>query len=242
MVQVIAGLLAAFGAFLLLRSLWLRTGLSPRQTALTLIAVALVIALIALAATGRLNWIVPAVAAMLPFARRLTRLLNLFPMLRSWLGRRAPNFGRGGSAAAAGAATSTTESAYFRMTLHHASGRMDGEIKQGRHQGQFLSELSLADLRGLLAVLDDFDSGRLLESYLDRAHPQWRQQPDGEVPSGAGAMNRAEALDILGLADGASRDEIVAAHRRLMQRLHPDRGGSTFLAARINEARRRLIG
>jgi hypothetical protein len=189
MVQVIAGLLAAFGAFLLLRALWLRTGLSPRKTALTLIAVVLVIALIALAATGRLNWIVPAVAAMLPFVRRLAPLLKLFPTLRSWLGRRAPNFGRGASAATAGAATSTTESAYFRMTLHHASGRMDGEIKQGRHQGRFLSELPLADLCGLLTVLDDFDSRRA--RAISTAHPQWRQQPDGDVPSGAGEMSRA---------------------------------------------------
>lgn len=54
-------------------------------------------------------------------------------------------------------------------------------------------------------------------------------------------MTRAQALEILGLGGEASREEIQAAHRRLIQKLHPDRGGSKYLAQQLNEAKARLL-
>ena len=57
-----------------------------------------------------------------------------------------------------------------------------------------------------------------------------------------GDMNRAEALAILGLKEGASKEEIVAAHRHLMQKLHPDRDGNDYLAAKLNQAKDLLVG
>jgi hypothetical protein len=120
---------------------------------------------------------------------------------------------------------------------------MDGEVKRGPYQGRMLSELSLTQLIALLGQLTDYDSQRLLESYLDRNFDGWREGDASArgASQANGGMSRSEALEILGLADGASDEEIIAAHRRLIQRLHPDRGGSTFLAAQINNAKKMLM-
>jgi len=230
MVQLVAVVLAVFGGVLLLRSLWIRSGLTVRQTVWTLAAVAVVIALALLAATGRLNWLVPIIAIALPFLTLATSGLReriaraLFPQ----------------SATSTGQPTSSAEALYLTMTLDHATGQMDGEVRKGRYTGRRLSQLSVGELTALATEIDDPDSLRLLESYLDRTHPGWRETgPDGTAEA---SMTREAALEILGLAPGATREDIVAAHRRLIQRLHPDRGGSTFLAAQINGAKKVLIG
>jgi hypothetical protein len=132
------------------------------------------------------------------------------------------------------------------MTLEHDSGAMVGEVLQGEHRGRRLGELSLSQL---LALRDECDpqSLQLLDTWLDREHgDDWRQRAGADgarrepPPPRNAAMDRNEAYDILGLEPGATVDEVRAAHRRLIQRLHPDRGGSTFLAAKINEAKRVL--
>ena len=60
-------------------------------------------------------------------------------------------------------------------------------------------------------------------------------------PAAADQMDRQEALKVLGLAENPSREEVIAAHRRLMQKVHPDHGGSTYLAQQLNEAKRVLL-
>jgi DnaJ-domain-containing protein 1 len=95
--------------------------------------------------------------------------------------------------------------------------------------------------------VSDQDGARLLEAYLDRRFPAWRKdaEPDEHPRPGgdahAGAMTEEEAYQILGLAPGASAEEIRRAHRTLMKKLHPDQGGSTYLAARVNQAKEILL-
>jgi len=145
--------------------------------------------------------------------------------------------------------TSSVRSAGLEMSLDHDTGEMDGRILAGRHEGKMLSELALDDL---MQVGDDMrgdaESLRLLESYLDRVHPGWRDDAHADeterksAPPGTGGMSTKEAYEILGLQPGASAAEVRDAHRRLMKQVHPDIGGSAALAAKINEAKDRILG
>lgn len=156
-------------------------------------------------------------------------------------------FGQGG--AARSGRKSTVRSAALEMELDHDSGVMSGRVLAGRFEGHDLARLSVASLKLLWGDLDgDPESRALLEAYLDRRDPLWREDLKGHAatgqgrPAAAGAMTEQEAHQILGLQPGATEAEIREAHRRLMKAVHPDRGGSTFLAAKINEAKDRLIG
>src|SRR5258708_1881465 len=146
--------------------------------------------------------------------------------------------------------TSEVETDTLRMTLDHDTGTMSGTIRRGPHQGQRLTELTQAELVALLRLcrVEDEAAAKLLETYLDRTQPGWRgageARGESESPRGArssSAMTRQEAFEILGLQPGAPVSEIKAAHHRLMLKLHPDQGGSTYLAARINQAKDVLL-
>ena len=140
---------------------------------------------------------------------------------------------------------------FLQMTLDHDSGEMDGMILSGRFRGTRLSDLDLADLIALWQdySAQDEESAAVLEAYLDRAQgAEWREAA-GQAPGDersqkmpGGDMAVEEALEILGLEAGASKTQIVEAHRRLMQKIHPDHGGSTYLAAKINQAKDLLLG
>lgn len=150
-----------------------------------------------------------------------------------WRGRPAG----GGSAGK----TSQAETPWLRMTLGHETGETAGLVLQGAFRGRALAELTADELRALLAELrlNDAEGAQLLEAYLARVHPDLGAAPP---PASSGAMTREEALEILGLKEGAREAEIREAHRRLMQQMHPDRGGSDYLAAKINAARDFLLG
>jgi len=205
--------------------------------------VAVVTTVAALAITGRFGILVAAATVLVPLARRL------------WAPRsganRPPSPGQ----------SSSVETAYLRMALDHDTGAMSGEVLRGEQAGASLDGLALGDLLRLLdeCRVNDPPSASVLEAYLDRAHgPGWRTHdadagtagggPGGGGASGTGpgtagngAMTRAEAYEILGLVPGAGPDEIKEAHRRLMRKVHPDQGGSTYLAARINQAKDLLL-
>jgi hypothetical protein len=133
------------------------------------------------------------------------------------------------------------------MQLDHDSGRMDGEVLAGAYRGRRLSSLTLPEAQALhaqCAAAPD-QSRALFEAWIERSRPEWRAQWNsgaGRAPAQTSQkMTRAEALAILGLREGASADDIRAAHRRLMKTAHPDLGGSDYLAAKINEAKEFLL-
>lgn len=162
----------------------------------------------------------------------------------SWLRRsrsmRMPGF--------SGGRKSTVRSIYLEMELDHDTGEMDGQVLTGRMTGAKLSAMDEAEILSLYReIYDDADSVALLEAYLDRYHPDWRDNTHADSSSNSGAassfdsMSREEAYQILGLQPGASEEEIHQAWRRLVKAVHPDSGGSAFLTAKINAARDLLL-
>jgi hypothetical protein len=142
--------------------------------------------------------------------------------------------------------TSAVRSRFLDMTLDHDSGELTGRIVDGPHAGRALDEFDLPQLAEMMTGFDA-ESVSLLESYLDRRFPAWRQDAQGDAARGqsrsppSGKMTNEEAYQILGLQPGAGSDEIRRAHRTLMKKLHPDQGGTTYLAARVNEAKDTLL-
>ncbi len=133
---------------------------------------------------------------------------------------------------------------FLRAWIDHGSGEVGGAVLAGRFAGRTLESLTDDELLELLAeAASDADSLRVLEAYLDRRlGADWRHARRQPPKTAKPDMTRQEALAVLGLAEGATADEIRAAHRRLIQRVHPDVGGSADLAARINRAKDILVG
>jgi hypothetical protein len=229
------------GLFLVLRWLFRQ----PPRVYWQWIAVLLAAGLLTLVLTGRVHWLAAMFVALLPFVRGLLALLGHIPLLKRMLAgvdalksKSEPSSGQ----------TSTVQSKYIRMTLNHDSGDINGEVLTGQFKGRTLDQLDLEALLQLLRECqDDEESVALLQAYLDREHADtWQQQAGAQgqqrTASAPGEMSREEALQILGLPTDASEAEIIETHRRLMQKLHPDRGGSAYLAATINLAKDTLLG
>jgi hypothetical protein len=159
---------------------------------------------------------------------------GLAPIVMRWRAAHAP--------ASVAGDRSEVETEWLRMTLDHDTGHMEGTVRKGEFQGRRLAELGHDELLKLWREIRAMDEGAasLLESWLDRAWPEWRAGTGGTAP-GSAHMTAEEALQVLNLQPGATAGEIRAAHRRLMLKLHPDQGGSTWLAARLNEARDILL-
>jgi hypothetical protein len=156
-----------------------------------------------------------------------------------------------GGAGAQRQQVSEVETDYLRMSLDHDSGTMTGTVRKGQFQGRRLEELDNGSLIALWREVraEDPPSVSLVESYLDRFMPDWREAARGAAGSGesarsttTSAMTAEEALAVLGLKPGASAAEIKQAHHRLMLKIHPDQGGSDALAAQVNRAKDVLLG
>ena len=190
--------------------------------------------LLALAALLLLRGLVVPAAAMGGFALWLLGVKVGGPFARS---------GRG--------AVSRVRSAMIEMELDRVSGAIRGVVLAGPEEGKTLDQLSREQLLTLYrrCVTNDPEGARLLEAYFDRRFAGWRGAAQGQNDtrrSGSGgaatrrrpaSISEDEAYEILGLKKGAGAGEIARAHRELMKKLHPDHGGTTDLAARVNEAK-----
>lgn len=245
---MLAALIAGIGLLLLLglAGRWL-TSIEPRRLlafGAWLFALLGLLLLVGLVVTGRGAIVFGLLLMLLPFLRPLWRSLQA-------MGVQARAQGRAGDSA------STLTTRTLRMSLDHTSGDLDGEVTTGAFAGRHLSELSLQELLQLMQMcaVSDSQSLPLLEAFADRRFPGWREsapEPEGTgewegegaraFSPESGRMTRDDAYQILGLAPGATEEDVRAAHHRLIKVLHPDRGGSSLLAAQVNRARDLLLG
>lgn len=228
MPYLVLGIAVLAGLFLLGR--WMSTA-NPVVLAwfVRLLSGALIVGVGAYAAiSGRFGWLIYA----LPF---------LIPLLFRWrMARTRQKNARGPSPGG----SSEVSTVYFRMRLDHDSGQMQGIVLRGPHAGRNLEDLDPSALREVHALCaDDQDSLRLFEAWLDRSGRRGAGgERQGQAAAPGGSMTKEQAREILGVGPDADATAIRAAHRRLMAKLHPDTGGSTFLAAQINEAKDCLLG
>ncbi|MGB0631755.1 MAG: DnaJ domain-containing protein [Alphaproteobacteria bacterium] len=227
----ILGLAVLIGIFLVVRGLR-KTNPKNIQGVLVvltgLVAAAVVLFLVTSGRIGPIGW-----------------LLFLLPLIWRW---RAIRQALGNMRGPTPGKSSDIKTAYLRMTLEHDTGVLRGTVLQGRFEGRLLEEMSVEDIVALLheCRVHDPQSADVLETYLDRVHgAEWRSASgegggDGAA-AGDGSMTPAQAYEILGLRPGATDDEIRDAHRTLLKTNHPDRGGSTWLAAQINRAKDLLL-
>lgn len=196
------------------------------------------LAAVLLTALGKMHWIGAAVTGLLVAARQILPLLvRAFPLLQQWSRQQSQSTGQ----------QSEVKTELLRMTLDHSTGELQGEVLSGTFKDWLLSEMNLEQLQDLFQFCQaqDPDSEQLLVSYLEQRFPDgWRDRgddPSGQAAASSASMSRSEALAVLGVEESATAEDIVAAHRSLIQKLHPDRGGNDYLAAKINEAKDFLL-
>jgi len=144
-------------------------------------------------------------------------------------------------------ANTDVKTKYLKMSLDHDTGKLDGLVLKGRFEGSRLGELTEDELCELLREcrLQDPESEALIEAYLDRVHgSDWRSEDErrnGPTKASSNLMSREDALEILGLKEGATASQVKQAHREKMKLHHPDQGGSNYFATKLNEAKELLL-
>ncbi len=233
MPRLILLLLVLFGAWYGWRRLQSMTAQERRRALWVWGSAALVMVTLGLVATGRMHWVGAVIAALIPLLKfGIAMLLQALPLLRIWGRKRGP---------------SRVKTAGLEVVFNFATGEADGELFTGPHGGRRLGDLDEDQLREQFDYFqaNDRQSALLLRAYLLKRGFAGYGTGDGASGSRAVAqqeMGEEQAFQILGIKPGASRDDIVKAHKRLIQKLHPDRGGNDYLASMINAAKDRLLG
>lgn len=190
--------------------------------------------LLMLALSGKLSWIIAGIGALLPLIPRFARFfMGVWPTVKPFLMRYQQN------------RQSSMQSQFLHLQIDMITGELQGEVLQGEFSGQKLATLSPEQLLSLLQQCkqQDAESASLLVAYLDRMHPGWNNAESGKSKPAATnlEMDAQQAREVLGVAETANKKDIIKAHKSLMQKMHPDRGGSEYLAQQINKARDTLL-
>ena len=235
LILLLAVLFAGYIIYLRLKS---QTPAQRKKSYIQLGLASLVIVVVVATLTGRMHWLGAAITGLIVGASRLLPMIvRMFPALQ-WLHQKHASAQPGSDNQ-----QSSVETSILRMSLDHATGDMNGEVISGEFVGQFLNDLDQTQLLRLLDWVQksDLDSARLLETYLQKRFGDEAAFSRTPPADSNGTMNRSEALAVLGLSEDASDEQIVAAHRSLIQKMHPDRGGNDYLAAKINQAKDALL-
>ncbi|MFT7219873.1 MAG: hypothetical protein ACI8Z1_001490 [Candidatus Azotimanducaceae bacterium] len=244
MVRLFLFAIIGFVIFAGLRALLRKQNLSVKQFFGIYFATLIGLALLFLAASGKMSPIFGVLGAALPFLMRTFGLI----MQGAQVAAMMKAFKRFSLGPGAGGAQNTPQSSeittdFIHMVLFHDTGMMEGTVLAGQYKDAKLSQLEEAQLQALLIEIEsDTDSYNLLHAYMEREYEGWQGSDQANSPPPSSSeMTEKEALDILDLEDDADKDAIISAHKRMMQKMHPDRGGSTYLATMINGAKDFLI-
>ncbi len=200
-----------------------------RQALIKTLVIAALLACVLAVLTGRLHWlgaVVAGLAALLKFG--LHTIFRALPFLN--ILRRSPFFDN-----------PRFKTAFLEVNINLKNGQIFGRVLGGPLAGKSLAELTQDELEQLENYYQDKDkpSFYLIRGIRQRGghsyHQEQRSYQSGTAPS------IDEALQILGLNKNPSKQEVIKAHRSLMQKLHPDRGGNDYLAARVNLAKEVLL-
>lgn len=207
---------------------------AKKQLLKKLLIVGLVALLLGLAITGRLHWLAAALAAILTMLPRIARfVMGVWPAVLPYFRRYQQN------------KHSSMRTRFISMQINILNGELQGEVLEGEFKGQQLQTMTLTQLSELLKECQRYDSNSaaLLNSYIQRTHPGWSSASNqsADYSADTSKMSEKQARDILGLSADATKEEVVKAHKRLMQKMHPDRGGSDYLAVQINLAKEVLL-
>ena len=253
MVVLICGVLAVFAFMLLMKVLWTKTKPKLSTNVILITSLVFIGSLGLLAASGRVHWIAATGTAILPFLRRALGLLRLAPLASGlWrqFGGNSPftqafaGYGNTNEQTHDAPNQSETATDEISMSLDHKTGELSGSVLTGQFATRELSSLNEQEIVALYHEVGD-DSKRLLSAFIQRYHPNLgtaqADEERSEQPTASDTITPDRARKILGVGDSATREEITEAHRRLMQKNHPDRGGSEYIASEINQAKNVLL-
>ncbi len=220
------GLVLIVGGFLVWQR-WrqLASSRAKRKFAFQTIVIGLLVLIVLLAISGRIHPLGALFAGLLAFLKiGLNLLIRWFPLFARLYGANA-------------AQPRTLKSAIIEVRITFSSGEVSGRVLDGPSAGKNLDSLTEQELEELLTYCRSKDkkSTYLLQMYLARRFQNTNNHKS--APNQNGAMSVEEAAEILGVPPNADKDEINQAHRRLIGRVHPDKGGSDYLASLLNNAR-----